>query len=43
MPAIELGMGFGQCRRRYTRAILEREEQVAVRPGIVRLSSRARR
>ena len=35
--AIVLGMGFGQCRRRYARAILECKEQVAVRLGIVRL------
>ncbi len=37
VPAIVLGMGLGQCCRRYARAILECKEQVAVGLGIVRL------
>jgi hypothetical protein len=37
MPAVELDMGLGQCGRRDARTVVERIEQVAVRPGIVRL------
>ena len=37
VPAIILGMGFGQFGQRHRGAILERQEQVAVALGIVRL------